>query len=55
MNNKTPTLWFSFTEATTGREMKVTMTFEQWDALVVHMEQVMADYYKDKGLRKDLR
>lgn len=47
-------LQLQFTDAVTGELVTANIAQESWDKLTVIMEQRLADFYKDKGLKKDL-
>lgn len=48
-------LQLQFTDAVTGQVVTANVTQEAWDKITVIMEQKLADFYKDKGLKKDLK
>lgn len=47
-------LQIHFTDAITGEVVKANIAMESWDNLTVITEQRLAEYFKAKGLRKDL-
>lgn len=55
MNDNVPILNMQFRDAVTGTHIDAHVTFEQWDNMVIVFERIVADYYKNKGLRKDLK
>lgn len=54
METKRIILQLQFTDAVTGQLVTANIAQESWDRLMVIMEQRLADFYKDKGLKKDL-
>lgn len=47
-------LKLQFTDAVTGQLVTANIAQESWDRLTVIMEQKLADFYKNNGLKKDL-